>query len=99
MIQRPICGQPQRAAIYLCRQSPAGLYSRSQCITVEACDYAKGEVSEIFRQYLTPSDAGGFDLPDGLNRAMKCWKFSEIVAQPPTEFNEYIWVNKKNIKK
>jgi hypothetical protein len=37
-------------------------YVRGECITVEACDYQKGEISEIFRQYLAPSmpsDAGG----------------------------------------
>jgi hypothetical protein len=42
-------------------------YVRGECITVEACDYQKGEISEIFRQYLAPSmpsDAGGFMVPD-----------------------------------
>jgi hypothetical protein len=39
-------------------------YIRAGCITIQCCDYAKGEIFEIFRQYLVPSDAGGFTLPE-----------------------------------
>ena len=49
------------------RRADSALHFRGECITVEACDYQKGEVSEIFRQYLAPSvpaDAGGFTVPE-----------------------------------
>jgi hypothetical protein len=44
-------------------------YVVAACFAIECYDFQQGKVSEVFRQYLTPSvppDAGGFTVPEDL---------------------------------